>query len=220
MNLSFHGADRDVTDSCHLVEAKGKRILVDCGMYQGGRELNEENTEDFGFDPTSIDLLLLTHAHLDHCERIPLLVRRGFQGEIVTTSATRELARVVMLDAAHLQEEEAERHARHASRRDQHAPEPLYGMLDALSAMERFGRTAAYGRSVELAPKRMVLGIGGWRLLHMGAVLVRESTSGWRRGGGHRRAGRRQPVAGPSTGGAVIATGTLAGSSQSNSGRL
>ena len=95
MKISFYGADRDVTGSCHLLEAKGKRILVDCGMYQGGRELNEENAEDFGFDPRSVDILLLTHAHLDHCGRIPLLVRRGFDGEIIATAATRELARVV-----------------------------------------------------------------------------------------------------------------------------
>jgi metallo-beta-lactamase family protein len=70
MKLSFHGADRDVTGSCHLIEAKGKRILADCGLYQGGRELDEEDRADFGFDPGSIDILLLTHAHLDHCGRI------------------------------------------------------------------------------------------------------------------------------------------------------
>jgi len=107
MKISFHGADRGVTGSCHLVECAGKRILIDCGLYQGGRELNEENNQPFGFDPADIDYLLLTHAHLDHCGRIPLLAKRGFKGEIITTAATRELARLVMLDAAHLQEEEA-----------------------------------------------------------------------------------------------------------------
>ena len=73
MHISFHGAARDVTGSCHLVECGGKRILVDCGMFQGSRELVEDNAEDFGFDPASIDFLLLTHAHLDHCGRLPLL---------------------------------------------------------------------------------------------------------------------------------------------------
>ena len=86
MKISFHGADREVTGSCHLLEAAGKRILIDCGMYQGSRELDAENAGDFGFDPASIDLLLLTHAHLDHCGRIPLLVERGFAGEIVATA--------------------------------------------------------------------------------------------------------------------------------------
>ncbi|MGD9410030.1 MAG: MBL fold metallo-hydrolase [Thiohalocapsa sp.] len=144
MKLSFHGADRAVTGSCHLVQARGLRILVDCGLFQGGREIDEENAAEFGFDPKSIDILLLTHAHLDHCGRIPLLVRRGFQGEIIATAATRELARVVLLDAAHLQEEEAERRSRKAHRRGNRGPTPLYGELDALNAMDLFGRTAHY----------------------------------------------------------------------------
>ena len=105
MKLSFHGADRNVTGSCHLVECTGKKILIDCGLYQGGREIFEENAEPFGFDPADIDYLLLTHAHLDHCGRIPLLAKRGFVGEIITTAATVELARLVMLDSAGLQEE-------------------------------------------------------------------------------------------------------------------
>ncbi len=152
MKISFHGADRNVTGSCHLLEAAGKRILIDCGMYQGGRELDEENSEDFGFDPKTIDILLLTHAHLDHCGRIPLLVKRDFSGEIITTSATRELARVVMLDSAHLQEEENERHLRHALRHGKTPREPLYTTLDALNAMDYFGRSAEYGKTLELSP--------------------------------------------------------------------
>ena len=78
--LSFHGAAREVTGSCFLLEAEGKRVLVDCGMFQGGPQLAKANESDFGFDPASIDFLLLTHAHLDHCGRIPLLVKRGFRG--------------------------------------------------------------------------------------------------------------------------------------------
>lgn len=151
MRLSFHGADRDVTGSCHRIEVNGLRILIDCGLFQGGREIDEENAADFGFDPRAIDILLLTHAHLDHCGRIPLLVRRGFKGEIVTTSATCELARVVLLDAARLQQEEAERWARQAHRRGHVAPEPLYGELDALNAMDLFGRRARYGEPIRLS---------------------------------------------------------------------
>lgn len=85
MRLSFNGADRGVTGSCHLVECAGRRVLVDCGLYQGSRELHEENAEPFGFDPAAVDVLLLTHAHLDHCGRLPLLVKRGFRGGIETT---------------------------------------------------------------------------------------------------------------------------------------
>ena len=81
LKISFHGADRNVTGSCHLVECAGKRILIDCGLYQGGRELDEENAEPFGFDAAGIDYVLLTHAHLDHCWCLPLLAKRGFGGE-------------------------------------------------------------------------------------------------------------------------------------------
>jgi len=152
MKLSFHGADHGVTGSCHMIEIAGKRILIDCGLYQGNRELDEENADDFGFDPRSIDYLLLTHAHLDHCGRIPLLVKRGFTGEIIATSATRDLARIVMLDAAHLHEEEASRHARHANRRGDETSAPLYEAHDAFHALDRFGRKANYDDPIELAP--------------------------------------------------------------------
>lgn len=153
MKISFHGADRDVTGSCHLLECSGKRILIDCGLYQGGRELAEDNSEPFGFEPASIDYLLLTHAHLDHCGRIPLLMRRGFRGEIIATPATRELARVVLLDSAHLQEEEARyRSRRHRRRHGGQDGAPLYTVLDALNSMEFFGRKADYESPIELAP--------------------------------------------------------------------
>ena len=118
MKISFHGADRTVTGSCHLIECAGKRILVDCGLFQGSHELVEDNADPFGFDPKAIDVVLLTHAHLDHCGRLPLLAKRGFSGEIIATGATRELARVVMLDSARLQEEDAERDRRRHARRN------------------------------------------------------------------------------------------------------
>lgn len=95
---------------------RGTRVLIDCGLYQGGHELDEENPQGFGFDPAGIDFVLLTHAHLDHCGRLPLLVKRGFRGAIVTTGASRDLLRLVLLDAAHVHQE-ALRRARHAGRR-------------------------------------------------------------------------------------------------------
>ena len=151
MRLSFHGADRGVTGSCHLVTAGRRKILIDCGMFQGGRELHEDNAEPFGFDPSDIDYLLLTHAHLDHCGRIPLLVKRGFRGEIITTAASLELARVVLLDAAHLHEEEARRRARKQAEDGNDGPEgPLYDTLDALGSFDFFGRTVGYGQRIEL----------------------------------------------------------------------
>jgi len=154
MEISFHGADRGVTGSCHLVSCGGKQLLIDCGLYQGGRELVEENHEPFGFDPTTVDYLLLTHAHLDHCGRIPLLSKQGFKGEIITTAASRELAKLVMLDAAHLQEEEAEwqsrKYARHGHRHRHEQVAPLYTTLDALNSLDCFGRVAEYGKALTL----------------------------------------------------------------------
>jgi metallo-beta-lactamase family protein len=148
MRLSFHGADRDVTGSCHLLEAAGKKILIDCGMLQGSRELDEENACPFGFDARSIDIMLLTHAHLDHCGRIPLLVKRGFKGEIIATSATVELARLVIADGAHLQDEEMQRRARKSPTPDP----PLYSLIDAANAMGLLGRTAEYERPLQIVP--------------------------------------------------------------------
>lgn len=153
MRLSFHGADRDVTGSCHLIECAGRRVLIDCGFYQGSREIDEENAEPFGFDPAAIDYVLLTHAHLDHCGRLPLLVKRGFRGEIITTAASRELSRLVLLDVAHLQEEEVRYRSHKAAgggNRDGVAA-PLYSVLDAQSTLDFFGRSAAYGKPLDLA---------------------------------------------------------------------
>jgi metallo-beta-lactamase family protein len=92
-----------------MIECAGKTILIDCGFYQDSLEMEQANARDFGFDPAKVDVLLFTHAHLDHCGRIPLLVKRGFMGEIVSTVATRELTRMVLLDSAHLQEERSRR---------------------------------------------------------------------------------------------------------------
>ena len=121
---SCHGAAKQVTGSCHLVTVNEHRVLVDCGLFQGSRETERSNAEPFEFDPASIDAVLLTHAHLDHCGRLPLLVKRGFRGRIFATAATRELARVVLLDAAGLQEEDARR-AREKPRNGDASAQPL-----------------------------------------------------------------------------------------------
>ncbi|GAB4527468.1 MAG: MBL fold metallo-hydrolase [Roseibium sp.] len=108
--------------------------------------MHELNAAPFGFEPEEIDFLLLTHAHLDHCGRIPLLVKRGFRGEIICTAATRDLSRVVMMDSAHLHEEEARRRRHHGH----HDVEPLYDTLDAFDSLDRFGRVAEYNQPVHL----------------------------------------------------------------------
>jgi len=182
MKISFHGADRGVTGSCHMLECAGHRILIDCGLYQGGRELDEENAEDFGFDPASIDYLLLTHAHLDHCGRIPLLSKRGFKGEIITTAASRELARLVMLDSAHLQEEEARYQARKKARHGHaHKAEPLYSVLDTLNSTEHFGRTANYNQPLELAPGIQATFMDAGHILGSASIFLELEDAGQRR---------------------------------------
>lgn len=174
MRISFHGAAGQVTGSCHLVTCAGRRILVDCGMFQGGHELAEENEAPFGFDPATVDVLLLTHAHLDHCGRIPLLVRRGFRGEIIATAATRELARLALLDAARLQEEEAKRQRRRAARghRAGAQAQPLYDTLDVLDSFDRFGRTASYGARIELGAGLAATFLDAGHILGSASVLI------------------------------------------------
>ncbi|MGB5539673.1 MAG: MBL fold metallo-hydrolase [Gammaproteobacteria bacterium] len=183
MKISFHGAAQGVTGSCHLLQCAGKRILVDCGFYQGSREMVEDNANDFGFDPASIDFLLLTHAHLDHCGRIPLLVNRGFRGEIITTAASRELARLVMMDSAGLQEEEARYRNRRAHRRGKRGKEvvPLYTILDALNALENFGRSANYGQALQLAPGISTTFIDAGHILGSANVLLEVTEQGHER---------------------------------------
>ncbi len=183
MKLSFHGADRGVTGSCHLIECAGRRILIDCGLYQGGRALDEENAKPFGFDAADIDCVLLTHAHLDHCGRLPLLVKRGFQGEIVTTAASRELARLVMMDAAHLQEEEARRMNHGGERHGKHtqAAAPLYSILDAFHTMEFFGRAAVYGQPIELFPGIRATFVDAGHILGSASILLELEEPGRRR---------------------------------------
>ncbi len=184
MKISFHGADRTVTGSCHLIEAAGKRILVDCGMFQGSRELAEDNAEPFGFEPQAIDVVLLTHAHLDHCGRLPLLAKRGFTGEIIATGATRALARLVMLDSARLQEEDAERNKRRRARHrgdEGDAAGPLYTVLDAMNVLEYFGRTAHYDQPLDVAPGIRATFFDAGHILGSASILLELEEKGTRR---------------------------------------
>jgi metallo-beta-lactamase family protein len=119
MELTFLGGARTVTGSRHLIDTGRARVLVDCGMFQGGPDESMRNRIPLGLDPATLDAVVLTHAHLDHCGLLPLLVHEGFRGPILCTAATAELARLVLLDSAKLQEEFAKR----ARRRDRRDPE-------------------------------------------------------------------------------------------------
>ncbi|SFV32184.1 MBL fold metallo-hydrolase RNA specificity domain-containing protein [Thermoflavifilum thermophilum] len=142
MQIGFHGAARTVTGSKHLITLKsGRRILLDCGMYQGmgarARQLNQE----WGFDPSSVDVLVLSHAHIDHSGLIPKLVHEGFHGPVYCTSPTRKLTELLLLDSAHIQQEEADfeyRKIRHFSQTSADENKPLYTVPDVAPAMALF----------------------------------------------------------------------------------
>ncbi len=148
MKLHFYGADRAVTGSCHCLEAAGKRILVDCGLQQGKDE-QEDNALPFAAG--SVDAVLVTHAHIDHSGRLPLLVKNGFGGPIYCTRLTGELLGIMLRDAAHIQESDAEYLNRKGERAGREKIEPLYTLRDAEAVMERLV-CFDYGREFELAP--------------------------------------------------------------------
>ncbi len=130
------GAARGVTGSCHLIEAKGLKILIDCGMFQGAEE--PKNREPFPFDPKKIDFLILTHAHVDHCGRIPLLVKEGFRGKILCTRPTTQIARIMLLDSAKVMWETYKARLKKARRTGQEVEPPLYEEIDVLDSFDRF----------------------------------------------------------------------------------
>lgn len=134
MRLSFLGAAHEVTGSCHFIEACGKKILVDCGMQQG----QDDDTQELPVVPADIDYLFLTHAHIDHSGKLPLLSKMGFNGKIFTTVATGELCSIMLQDSAHIQEFEAEWKNRKRQRAGEDLYEPLYTIEDAQRIMKRF----------------------------------------------------------------------------------
>ncbi len=147
--LQFLGAARTVTGSKYLIRAGGTTILVDCGLFQGFKELRQRNWDALPIDPADIDHVVLTHAHIDHTGSLPRLVAQGFKGPVWTTTATEELSNLMLKDSAHLQEEEAE----YANRRgySRHKPAlPLYRIVDAEKALEQF-RAVEYGVRTKLS---------------------------------------------------------------------
>ncbi len=138
--LQFCGAAMEVTGSCHLLVSGNTHLLLDCGLIQGGKERHIRNREPFPFDASRVDACLLTHAHLDHCGRLPLLVKAGFKGRILATRATCELARIVLLDSAKLNEEDAAWKIKRLKKagEDYSWVTPLFTTEEALRCIERF----------------------------------------------------------------------------------
>ncbi|MBQ7863400.1 MAG: MBL fold metallo-hydrolase [Lachnospiraceae bacterium] len=137
MKIKFCGAVNEVTGSCHLVTTEKHQILLDCGMFQGGKKEEAQNTEPFPFNPAEIECVILSHAHVDHCGRLPLLVKQGFTGPIYCTDATADLLKVMIPDCAHIQQKDAEWQSKKAVRKGLPPVEPMYTMEDANAALKQ-----------------------------------------------------------------------------------
>ena len=136
MKIMFCGASSGVTGSCHLLKTEKHNLLMDCGQFQGGKAQEILNYEPFPFEPAEVEAMILSHAHIDHCGRIPLLVKRGFRGKIYCTDATADLLEVMLLDSAHIHEMDAEWQSKRNMRAGKPAVEPLYTTADAQESLK------------------------------------------------------------------------------------
>jgi len=151
LKITFWGAARSVTGSMHLIEANGRRFLLDCGLFQGQRAESYARNLNFSFDPTRIDAVLLSHAHIDHSGNLPSLVKQGFRGVIWATSATRDLAAAMLRDSGHVQEQDVAYLNKHRARRGEPPVAPIYTLQDAVRALPYFA-SFSYQRPFLVAP--------------------------------------------------------------------
>ena len=175
MKITFCGAAETVTGSCHSVEVDGLRLLLDCGFFQGGRKREDLNREPFPFDPNSSDVVLLSHAHLDHCGRLPLLVNRGFSGQILCTPPTADIAKLILVDSASLQMSEATYRARKAERQGKTAEPPLYDMDDVMRCVELFRPIPGYQQPTKLNDQVAVVFHDAGHILGSAAIELQTS---------------------------------------------
>lgn len=149
MKIQFCGASNTVTGSCHLITTDKHKILLDCGQFQGGKAQDALNYEEFPFDPAELDFMILSHPHIDHCGRIPLLVKRGFKGNIYCTDACADLLEVMLKDSGYIHEKEAEWANKKNERNGRPMVEPLYTFNDAMDAL-KFVKPVLYDQLVEI----------------------------------------------------------------------
>lgn len=149
MKIKFCGADRTVTGSQHLLEVNGKKILLDCGMFQGKREEAYDINKSFLFDPAEVDCVILSHAHIDHSGNLPSLIRKGFTGDIYSTTATRDLCAIMLLDSAHIQERDVEFVNKKRAKKGEYLFETLYDFDDVRNTMKLF-KASSYNKSYYL----------------------------------------------------------------------
>ncbi|MDT3403497.1 MBL fold metallo-hydrolase [Mucilaginibacter terrae] len=152
MHITFHGAARNVTGSKHIVQLNdGTSILLDCGLFQGLGEKTEDMNEHFGFNPRKVDYMILSHAHIDHCGLIPKLVAEGYEGPIYCTAPTMELARILLMDSAKIQQQDAEYMNRQRKKRNETELTALYTEEQAMEALRLF-KIVEYNDEVEVTP--------------------------------------------------------------------
>lgn len=155
-SLTFLGATGQVTGSCYLLETDSHRILLDCGLFQGNKETEKQNEADFPFDPGKIDAVILSHAHLDHCGRLPKLVKEGFKGPVYLTKASYPLVDLMLRDSAHLQLKDTEWENKRRERAGKELLEPLYGLED-VEALLKLRKPVAYGEKIAVLPNIEVI---------------------------------------------------------------
>jgi metallo-beta-lactamase family protein len=151
LKIQFFGAAQTVTGSLHLLQINGKKILLDCGLYQGRRKEAYEINKNFPFDPSGINMMLLSHAHIDHSGNIPNLIKKGFKGHIYTTSATVDLCQVMLRDSAYLQERDVKFVNKKRIKQKKVPFEPLYSEEDVEEAMQNFVGVQ-YDKNIEISP--------------------------------------------------------------------
>ncbi|WKZ42755.1 MAG: MBL fold metallo-hydrolase [Anaerolineales bacterium] len=171
MRINFHGAAHTVTGSQHLLEINEHRLLLDCGLYQGRRDESYARNLNFSYDPRSVDAVILSHAHIDHCGNLPNLVKKGYEGPIYATHATVDLATIMMADSGRIQESDAEFVNRKKSERGESLIEPLYTEADARQAASLF-RGVNYSQSFEPIPGVTVKFVEAGHILGSAAISL------------------------------------------------
>ena len=171
MKIQFFGAAQSVTGSMHMLSIKDKKILLECGLFQGRRQEALDRNRNLPFDPSSVDALILSHAHIDHSGNIPQLVRQGFQGNIYCTHATHDLAGVMLRDSAHIQEKDTDFINKRHLRKGLPRVRPLYSMKDAEKCMGHFV-SMGYGRSFRITPDVRVTFLDAGHILGSAIVVL------------------------------------------------
>ena len=177
MKISFHGAARSVTGSRHLIQARGAQVLLDCGMFQGRRHESDALNRNLGFDPKSVDAVILSHAHIDHSGALPVLAQRGFRGKVHLTRATGDLTAVMLEDSARIQESDCAYVNRKESRRGRQCRRPYYDGDDVRAIVRRFAG-ARYDDEITVSPRVTATFHDAGHILGSAAIRLTETVRG------------------------------------------